>query len=172
MSQDYLKIWVGNEGAKYRAEVVARQGFNGTKPLADNPTIDEVREVLRLHGAKTVLEVGCGWGRLACGLIEEFDVAGCDVSTEMLRLAPEELDTFWLDIAAPRLNPALVGRYDAVFCRGVLHYMSENKTAMENAARNLDALAIKKAVLWEYPEVCAQFSGDKFDLRPIERKQE
>jgi trans-aconitate methyltransferase len=116
-----------------------------------------------------VLEVGCGWGRLSAALNGEFDVEGCDVSPQMLALVPLSLPTFRCDIASP---DTWTGRsWDAVFTRGVLHYLDGDAVLLSNARRRLAAMG-KTVVLWEIPEVCDSFAGCGFVLRPLMRREE
>src|SRR5258707_15393363 len=95
--RDYLRDWVNPEGLAYRIQVYERQRKGGTQPLIENPTANEVRNALRAYQPRSVLEVGCGWGRLLEDLDGEFNVEGCDVSPDMLKLCSTNLKTFHLD---------------------------------------------------------------------------
>ncbi len=167
----YRELWASPESA-YRDEVYARQSKDGTKPLMDNPTIEEVERVLRSYEAQNILEVGCGWGRLSGPLIGKFrSVTGCDISTALLLRCPPGMGLFVYDIASP-VGP-FEPRYDVVFLRGVLNYIINDEKLMANARRNLALMAKKKVILWELPEVCKQFYGDPlYDCRPLEVKPE
>jgi len=178
MTPNYRKLWIEAEGADYRKSTYDRQSEHGTKPLTSNPTIDEIRMVLRGCYAKTVLEVGCGWGRLLEPLADEFMVEGCDISKEMLAHVPKHIKTFEFDITFPNTYPrgAKYGIvYDVAFTRGVLHYLLPDLVLVERAVSNLMELA-KKVVLWEYVEVCDAIARVNprhgFDFRPIKRVQE
>jgi SAM-dependent methyltransferase len=172
----YEKLWVDPEGADYRMGVFARQKRDGSVPLVANPTIDEVRSALRINNAKTVLDVGCGWGRLMLELQSEFDVTGCDVSYDMLNRIPSGLKRFFLDIAKPIPEFVIVNyteAWDVSFTRGVLHYLDGN---VEQAAENLNKLTKTKIIIWEHDDVCEAIAkvqpSSKFDFRPIKRLDE
>ena len=170
---DYLFKWCSPAGLPYRRDTYERQFVNGTKPLVDNPTIDEVRATLRELKPTSVLDIGCGWGRWLELLAPEFNITGCDVSQDMLMLVRPELEAFPLDIAATQLSVAR--SWDVGILRGVLHYLIESVQSFEQAAVNLDKLVRRKIVAWELPEVCEaleKLNISKFDLRPIERKSE
>src|SRR5665213_1334895 len=160
MTPNYRKLWIEAEGADYRKSTYDRQSEHGTKPLTSNPTIDEIRIVLRGCYAKTVLE------------------EGCDISKEMLAHVPKHIKTFEFDITFPNTYPrgAKYGIvYDVAFTRGVLHYLLPDLVLVERAVSNLMELA-KKVVLWEYVEVCDAIARVNprhgFDFRPIKRVQE
>ena len=78
--RDYQKAWVDLAGKSYRMTVYERQRADGSKPLIDNPSPEEIAVALRADSARRVLEVGCGWGRLMTALAGEFAIEGCDVS--------------------------------------------------------------------------------------------
>ncbi len=84
-ARDYRRTWMTAEGHAYRLKAHERQSKYGTKPLDANPTFDEVRTALRAHEPQSVLEVGCGWGRILQEWSAEFNVEGCDVSADMLK---------------------------------------------------------------------------------------
>jgi predicted TPR repeat methyltransferase len=155
-----------------------RQAKDGDMPLLSNPTIEEVRASLRANGATRVLEVGCGWGRLIEGLSGEFDVQGCDVSEDMLRLCPSSLRVFHLDVAVDNYGflKDNVARWDVVFTRGVMLYFMEVPIQMAYAMNNMMAMARTRVIVWEWPEVCARMQdfcdSDKFEYRPIEHRSE
>lgn len=177
-SPRYQKLWVDPEGHDYRYAAFNRQSAKGSQPLLDNPTLEEVRDALRSYKAETVLEVGCGWGRLLEGLADEFKVSGCDVSPDMLKEVRPDIHTFLCDIADPKVADkhqklGWRGEFDVVFTRGVLHYLLEDPALVEQAKRNLMLMANYKVILWEYAEVCVYFADKPFfDLRPITHKDE
>ncbi|TMF13297.1 MAG: class I SAM-dependent methyltransferase, partial [Chloroflexi bacterium] len=92
--------------------------YTGTR-IKDYATEADVLHALiqRVHpGARTLLDVACGTGaHLAC-LRERYDVAGTDVSPEMLAVARERLgDDVPLEVADMR-TLHLGRRFDAVTC--------------------------------------------------------
>ncbi len=170
-TRDYMSAWVSPEGADYRKAVYERQRAGGTKPLVDNPTVEEIRDALLVHGAKTVFEVGCGWGRLLRPLDEWFDIHGCDICTDMMKEIPEHLKwrTFCMDISA-----SFERLYDCVFCRGVMMFIPPEK--LGQAMRNMEAMARTKVLVWEWSDVCnlmqKTYKSDKFEYHPIPVRDE
>jgi Methyltransferase domain len=176
--RDYVRDWVSPAGQAYRLGVYERQRVGGTKPLVANPTIEEVRAALRRHGARSVLEVGCGWGRLMEELSGEFDIEGCDVSADMIARCSKGLRVFVHDIAVENLpfGRAHTRRWDVSFTRGVMLYFMEAPVQMAYAINNMLMLTARKIVVWEWPEVCArmrEFSGSSMlEYHPIEHRSE
>lgn len=176
--RDYLRDRVNPEGRDYRLGVYERQRQGGAKPLISNPTIDEIRLALRAHSPLSVLEVGCGRGRIMEELVDEFDMAGCDISEDMLKLCPPHLRVFRYDIIAQNhsLLKAHQNRWDIIFTRGVTMYFMENPVQMAYAMNNLLMLAGKKIIVWEHQKVCDRMrefsSSRKFEYRPIEQRSE
>lgn len=175
---DYRSTWLGADGEAYRKAVYERQKQGGSRPLDANPTVDEVRGLLRLHRAKTVLEVGCGWGRLVGSLGEEFGVTGCDVSEEMLALCPEGVEVFQFDLAADQWNyhSKASRRWDVVLCRGVMLYLVDEPLYVAYAMNNMLMFAREKILVFEWPEVCdvmRQISASPvFEYHPIQHREE
>lgn len=178
LQRDSARDWVNPEGIAYRMKVYERQRTGGPQPLVDNPSAEEVRNVLRSHQAKTVLEVGCGWGRLLEQLTGEFDAEGCNVSPDMLKLCPATLKTFFLDIAVDNYSflGENAGRWEVLFTRGVMLYFMETQLQMAYAMNNMLMLASKTILIWEWPEVCDRMryfsSSSKFEYHPIEHRSE
>jgi hypothetical protein len=151
----YRRLWVNSEGKAYRKAVYERQRAGGTQPLMTNPTFDTIRDALRAHAARRVLEVGCGWGRLLEQLTEEFDVQGCDVSDEMLAWCRSDLKVFHCDIASDDSAPftAMRGGWDVLFMRGVMVAFEEPRL-LASVMNNMLALRPRKILVWDWPEVC------------------
>ena len=178
LERDYLRDWVNPEGTNYRLGVYERQRKGGIKPLVSNPTIDQIRAAFRANNARTVLELGCGWGRIMEELFSEFQIDGCDVSQDMLDLCPMHLNVFCHDIAVENMPflRANQNRWDIIFTRGVMLYFMEVPVQMAYAMNNMLMLASKKIIIWEWQDVCdrmRQFSNNpKFEYHPIERRSE
>ena len=173
----YLDVWVKPEGREYRREVYERRRRGGTEPLDKDPTAEELVAALSEHRPASVLEVGCGWGRLLDDLRGRFDVEGCDVSPEMLEKCDPALKVFRLDIAVDNYNFLAdnAERWDVLFTRGVMRYLT-HPVPMAFAMNNMLMLAAKKVLIWEWPDVCEQMrrfsDSPKFEYHPIERGQE
>lgn len=176
--RDYRRQWINPEGKPYRDRTFERQSKYGEKPLTSNPTIDEIRQALRSNNAKTVLEIGCGWGRLMEDLTGEFDIMGCDVARDNLERCPSHLKTFFYDIAVedPLFVNGHLWKWDVLFTRGVMLYLFDHPLQATFAMNNMLMLASKKIIIWEWPEVCDQmklFSNNvKFEYHPIRHQEE
>ena len=92
--------------------------YTGTR-IKDYATEADVLHALiqRVHpGARTLLDVACGTGAHLAFLRERYEVAGADVSPEMLAVAREQLgDDVPLEVADMR-TLHLGRRFDAVTC--------------------------------------------------------
>jgi 2-polyprenyl-3-methyl-5-hydroxy-6-metoxy-1,4-benzoquinol methylase len=173
--RDYKSAWVLPEGHEYRMAVYERQRAGGTRPLVDNPTVEEIRDALLEHTTigGTVLEVGCGWGRLLKPLWEKFTITGFDVSAEMREIADPSIRTriFSVDITQPAICRPL---WDAVFCRGVMMFIPPDKLAQ--AMRNMESMARKKVLVWEWTDVNKAmrkaYRSDKFQYFDIPVRDE
>src|SRR5436190_14710807 len=95
--------------------------------VVPSPAAPQPEEVARLlAGRRTVVDVGCGTGRVSAFLAENgFEVVGVDSSPAMLDVARERTDAVTFeagDLFAWR-PPAPV---DAVLCRGVLNDLTQD----------------------------------------------
>src|SRR6266850_3014876 len=178
LERDYVRDWVDSRGRDYRLGVFERQRKGGLKPLVSNPAVAEIRQALTACNPGSILEVGCGWGRLLDELHCDFDITGCDVSDDMLGLADPRLKTFKLDIATENIPfmRAKEQRWDVLFTRGVMLYFMEVPVQFAFPINNMLMLAARRIIIWEWPEVCEkmrQFSSSpKFEYRPIEHRSE
>lgn len=178
LNRDYLRDWVNIEGYAYRMRTFNRQSKDGEQPLKSNPTVDEIISVLHTYSPDNVLEIGCGWGRIMEGLIDEFKIEGCDVSDDMLGLCPSGLKVFHHDIALENLGfiQANMAKWDVIFTRGLMLYFMEVPTQMNIAMNNMLMMAAKKIIIWEWPDVCDAMRricpSDKFEYHPIETVNE
>lgn len=174
-TRDYIRDWVSPEGREYRMEVYNRQREGGTKPLVDNPRVEDLRAAIAMYDPRTVLEVGCGWGRLVRALLEDFSITfaifGCDISRDMIGHC-QGLPVLWHDICADL--PEFHAQYDVVFCRGLMLYLTPDQQAV--AMRNMSALARKKVLVWEWTDVCEQMQSHtkdpKFEFHAIPVRDE
>lgn len=86
---------------------------------------------------KLVLDAGCGMGRYAkVALAFGADVAACDLSDSLLRLAEEaprwpKLHVVQADLLRPPFKP---GQFDIVYSHGVLHHTSDTHAAFKSVA--------------------------------------
>ncbi|MDQ4129411.1 MAG: methyltransferase domain-containing protein [Actinomycetota bacterium] len=91
---------------------------------------EEVLERLPLQGHETVLDAGCGSGRVTERLVERLPagrVLGVDASADMVRKARERLDgraTVWqADLTGLEVDEPV----DAVFSNAVFHWVADHE---------------------------------------------
>lgn len=172
----YKKLWVDPEGLDYRMKAFNRQKTDGTKPLIDNPTFDEIKRTILRYEPRSVLEIGCGWGRILEQLKDEpYELWGCDVSQDMLDHVPGGLKVFPMDIASSSLNGFT--RWDVTFSRGVLHYLLDDPQLIDLAVSNIEMFTLVKCIVWERAHVCDAIARltkhvDLFDFKPVEIREE
>lgn len=173
----YLDVWVKPEGREYRRQFYERQRGEDESPHARRPEAEEVVAALSRHEPRSVLEVGCGWGRLLEVLRGHFEAEGCDVSPEMLEKCAPGLKVFRFDIAVENYGFLTdnCGRWDVVFTREVLAYLT-HPVLLTYAMNNMMMLAARKVLVWERPEVCEQMKlisgSSKFEYHPTGPGQE
>ena len=165
----YRYYWTSDEGKKYRLAMYKRQSKESDTPLVDNPTVEEMRSAIDPYVPKNVLEVGCGYGRILEQLKPFYDIEGCDVSDDLLALAPQGIKTFKLDLVNPdnRWLQSHKGKWDVVFCRAVTMYFKEQPEDMRKAMRTMELLANKKVVVWEWAhvlEAMKPYKSNKFEF--------
>ena len=176
----YQKRWISKEGASFRQDLYARQRKKGSEPLVDNPSVDEIKTCIRKHAPQRVLEVGCGWGRLLEDLVSEFDVYGCDISSDLLSRADKSLKSKLLSIDIAEQDPELAsmykGTFDVLFTRGVMQELMDDPDLILQAMKNMEQLANTRTLVWEWPEVCelmqSLHKSDSFEYYPIKHRPE
>lgn len=150
-----------------------QQNRSKLKPLTLKPSVEDVKAALRVHKPASVLEVGCGSGKLLSGLANEFNVEGCTKSSDMLRQCEPGLKVFQYDIAAAAgdFEYKNVSRWDILLTRGAMMDLIETPLQTAYAMNNMLLLARTKILVWERPEVCwwmQQFSDSpKFEYHPV-----
>jgi SAM-dependent methyltransferase len=124
------------------ARARAQQGFLDemvSDELFDHSWIAAIRQLekhLDLGGRHTVLDAGCGWGRLLIGVKyfhPDVSLDGYELTAEFAAKARELLKRFALEdgvnvIQADLLEAELPrGHYDAVYSARVLHYIADKQ---------------------------------------------
>lgn len=170
--RSYLHYWVGNKGKEYRKNTYLRQSKDGTLPLISNPAVTEIRKELDKYAPESVLEIGCGWGRLLSELVPFYRIEGCDISEEYLAQCPPETNAFKCDIITGIPNR----KWDVVFTRAVIQYFVNDTEVLLMALQNVESTAKRKVIFWEWPHVCAEiqktYPSDKFEFRHMKYREE
>lgn len=179
--RDYLDAWVNPIGAEYRKEFHERTGTYGSQPLVDNPTLVELIKAIERHSPRSILEVGCGYGRLLHPITQEYQecrVMGCDISKDMMDQAPGSVDIFEWDICERFDREKWINvpsTFEVAFARGVFMYL-EKGDRMFRAMKNLSAVISKVILVYEWPAVIekmqAAYSDPLFEYHPILENQE
>jgi ubiquinone/menaquinone biosynthesis C-methylase UbiE len=103
------------------------------------PAQDRVVEILREHGVRSSVDVGCGTGIMADRIARELraDVTGCDLSTGMLEQArARNADVTWLQADAADL-PLEDASVDAVTSTAAFHWFPDQAAALREFRRVL-----------------------------------
>lgn len=119
------------DGKKYE-KASAHQREWGHKLIAE----------LRLCGAESVLDLGCGDGALTAqlaDLVPQGEVVGIDASQGMIEVArPKECGRLcFLLLDINKLN--FTDRFDIVFSNATLHWVKDHRVLLENVHRALRA---------------------------------
>ncbi|MGM0489603.1 MAG: class I SAM-dependent methyltransferase [Planctomycetota bacterium] len=104
--------------------------------------IVRIRQQLALTGGEHVLEVGTGTGLHAAWLLDMCPVhyMGVDISAEMLEIARSRLGNSVSLVESPAEELPFGPRsFDAVYCSGTLHHVSDAAGAIREMARVLKA---------------------------------
>lgn len=171
-AKPYSHYWSDESGKQYRDKTYARQKSGGEKPLVANPTVEEIRTIFDRYQPATVLELGCGWGRLLEALAPYYTVEGCDVADEYLANAPEGIPVFHYDVVTEEPT----GNWDIVFTRAVMQYFINDAAALTRAMQHMEQMAQKKVIVWEWPHVAAAmkkaYPSEKFEYQRMAYKDE
>lgn len=168
--RDYQKNWINNQ--KYIDLVYKEQK---DAPIVE-PTIKELKNALMQHEPKSVLEVGCGWGRLMKPINEEFNLTGCDINNQYLLEAQKKgLTVFHGDIV---IGIPSYRKADILYCCGTIMYFNDKQ--IEEAITNMIGLAKKKIIIFEWADTCERIlkvvneklilNSNKLELHIIKNK--
>jgi len=101
-------------------------------PSTEGPPSREVQALFSERQFRSVLDVGCGWGRNLAPFVRDANVIhGFDLDAEAVKHAATKLGyrdgiRIWQDDI--RSTP-LTGQYELVICLGVLHFLSTSERA-------------------------------------------
>ena len=117
----YTTIWKYNQYRKYSP---------GEASIRSLPIIDLLRKI----GAKTVLDAGCGSGKLMRALIEqcgnEFSVHGFDIAENCLDYFFDEIKNDILTVGVLWDREDFNKEYDAIICCDVLEHIPTEKVEL------------------------------------------
>ncbi|WP_020606271.1 class I SAM-dependent methyltransferase [Spirosoma spitsbergense] len=114
--------------------------------VANKRISDEIFKLIKPH-YRTLVDIGCGDGMYTHNIKQNFphlDVYGFDPAASAVRIAQKkypdvQFDTInLLDDKLPKPNK----KYDVAVIRGVLHHLSDQQKAIENAFKLADNLII------------------------------
>lgn len=100
----------------------------------------DVVQRLRLRGTETVLDAGCGSGRVTetlFPLLPQGHVIALDASSEMLAQASKRLERFGGRVTLVRadvLEPPTLGAVDAIFSNAAFHWISDHRRLFASLA--------------------------------------
>jgi len=128
---DYKAVWNSLSGSKEDAYLYVAGHTDEDKFHADaEDTVDVLRETVGIKPDDTVLEIGCGVGRVGRVLspfVKEW--IGCDVSANMLRLAGRRLlgleNVRLQEISGYDLTPLADASVDVVYTTVVFMHLEE-----------------------------------------------
>jgi len=128
--------------------------FDTPEALAINEARLDHLEGLGLNVRGRLLDVGCGVGQLGSYFAER----GCAVvcvdgraeNIEALRRRHPELEAHVVDVERTPLQG--LGRFDAVFCYGLLYHLENPLAALRNCAAVCDDLFLLESVVTDHPE--------------------
>ncbi|MFA6268778.1 MAG: class I SAM-dependent methyltransferase [archaeon] len=141
--RNYLNDWLKNN--KYTEKVYKEQ----KDASIIEPTVNELKNALKQYAPQSILEIGCGWGRLMKPINKEFNLEGCDIQKEYLQAAKKEgLKVYELDI----VKSAPPKKYDLVYCYGLFMYFNEKQ--IQQALENTIKITNKKIIIFEWADTC------------------
>jgi len=128
---DYKSVWNSLSGSKQEAYLVVSGYTNEDKFHEDaEDTLDILRDTVGINPTDTALEIGCGVGRVGrvmSPFVQEW--VGCDVSSNMLRLAGRRLlglyNTRLQEISGYDLQPIPDNSIDLVYSTVVFMHLEE-----------------------------------------------
>ncbi len=109
-------------------------------------TIDTFVSQNRIHDGQKVLDIGCGWGRIAIGLLTRFPnlkVSGIDVSEEAISRAPALIEketgnsSVDMRVGTAEKLPFADNSFDCIISTRVFQYIQDPQEAMQEVMRVL-----------------------------------
>lgn len=108
--------------------VHADAGQIGAARQASASTLSILTSALVDHGARRILDIGCGDGTIT-GLLDQqgFCVAGIDPSRKALQQAQQNLPHMQFHCAAAEAMPSDLGRFEAAYFVNSLHHVAPDQ---------------------------------------------
>ncbi len=158
--QNYKHYW--QDDKKNIFEMEERQAQLPLSYLS--PTRNEMLAFFHKYNAKTILDIGCGFGRSIEHLrIENID--GCDYSDDLLAEAKKRgHNVFKLDL----VEPHEVGKqWDVSYAMLVFSFFIDRPDEMRKAMQTADRLTKKKILICDWKHICdymqSVYPSDKFE---------
>jgi cyclopropane-fatty-acyl-phospholipid synthase len=127
LGNDFYKLWL-DESMTYSCAYFRHESDN--LELAQNQKVDHVLRKLQLKKGQTLLDIGCGWGKLLIAAAQQNDVHGYGItlSEEQFKLAQERVAEAGLEnqITIELLNYQDLAKRDITFDRIVSVGMYEH----------------------------------------------
>ncbi len=130
----------------------------------------------KLKKGQSILDIGCGNGKLVSGLPKGIFYTGTDFSTTLLdeakKLYPKQ--DFRLGNAVEKNHWKDLEEYDAIFCVAVLHHIPEEKQQvyiLSEAKKHLKKNGFMYLTVWNlWQEKFAQNHLDSSELKKTDKK--
>jgi ubiquinone/menaquinone biosynthesis C-methylase UbiE len=137
-----MEYWQQSWGSRDYQQMLAHELYNSTF----RATVDALVAGCHMTDRQTVLDIGCGWGRLIIGLLKRFpglQIQGIDVSREAISRGPDLIAKetgrrdVKLQVAPAESLPFDDGIFAAIVSSRVFQYVSEPIAAMREVNRVL-----------------------------------
>ncbi len=118
----------------------AEMNLDNLVPLYSEQRSESIRIILKREGIKSVLDVGCGTGKVDIHLVKHgFNVTGIDVSSKLIHIAWKKAKEFDsdADFKLIRLQALQTKKFDCVLFAGVLEHLINDEEMMFEARRFL-----------------------------------
>ena len=134
--------WEQSWGSRNYDQMLAHELYNSTF----RATVDTLVAGCHMADHQTVLDIGCGWGRLIIGLLKRFpnlQIQGIDVSKEAVSRGPDLIvketgrRDIRLHVGRAEALPFDDGSFAAIVSSRVFQYVSDPMAAMREVNRVL-----------------------------------
>jgi trans-aconitate 2-methyltransferase len=141
------KIYIMNQTNRWNAKDYANNSS------AQAVWAEELITKLNLRGTESILDLGCGDGKITAAIASKLDrgiVWGIDRSLEMISLAREKYansqysNLFFQQMDAKEIH--LEQQFDIVFSNAVLHWIEDHLTVLQKVNQHLKP---KGKILWQ-----------------------